>query len=70
MQALVTVNSAGIKINTCVNAKIWLINIYAIKYLSGILVIASVNVINLVIFESIQTMKIVNVEKKLVDKLI
>ena len=40
-------------INAGANTKNWLIKAYAIKDLSGILVIVSVNVINPVIFASI-----------------
>ena len=57
------------KITTGVNAKNWLIKVYAIKDLFGIQVIASVNVINHVMFVNIQTMKTVSVDK-LVDKLV
>ena len=41
-----------------------------IKYLFGIQVIVNVNVMNYVMLESIQIMKTVNAEKKLVDKLV
>ena len=44
--------------------------VYATKNLFGILVIASVNRKDLVILVSIETMKIVSAEKKLVDKLV
>ena len=53
MQALVTINNTGMKINVCVNAKNRLIKVYTIKDLSGILVIASMNVRNFVILENI-----------------
>ena len=58
------------KINVCVNVKNCLIKVYSIKYLFGILAIASVNVINLVILGNIQIIQIVKVEKKLVNKLV
>ena len=41
----VIINNVGIKINTDVNAKNWLIKECMIKYLFGILVIVSVDVI-------------------------
>ena len=41
-----------------------------IKYLFGIQVIVNVNVMNYVMLESIQIMKTVNAEKKLIDKLV
>ena len=50
-------------INVNVNVKNELIKVYVIKNIFGILVTASVNVINHVILVSIYTMKIVNVEK-------
>ena len=63
MQVLVTKNNAGIKINVVVNVKNWLIKAFVIKDLFEILVIVSVNVINLVILVSIYTVKIVNLGK-------
>ena len=53
MQVFVIMNKDGIMINADVNAKDWLIKVYAIKDLFGILVIVSVNVINCVILMSI-----------------
>ena len=70
MQVFVIINKGGMEINTDVNAKNWLTKVYAIKDLFGILVVVNVNVINLVILVSVQTMKIVSVEKKFVDKLV
>ena len=49
----VIINNVRMMINAGVNTKNWLIKAYAIKDLSGILVIVSVNVINPVIFASI-----------------
>ena len=46
MQVFVKINIGGMKINAGVKAKNWLIKVYAIKDLFGILVIVSVNVIN------------------------
>ena len=63
IQVFLTINNVGTKLNADVNAKNRLIKVYAIKDLFGIQVIANVNVINHVILVSIQTMKIVNVEK-------
>ena len=59
----VIINNAGIKINVGVNVKNWLIKVYVIKDLFGILVIASANVINLVILVNIYIIQIVNVGK-------
>ena len=63
----VVINNIGIKINVDVNAKNKLIKECVIKDLFGILVIVSVNVIKRVILVNVQTMKIVNAQKKLVD---
>ena len=49
----VIINNVGMMINAVVNANNSLIKAYAIKDLFGILVIVSVNVINLVISVSI-----------------
>ena len=59
----VIINSLGIKINADVNAKNQLIKDCMIKDLFRIVVIASVNVINHAMLESIQTMKIVTAKK-------
>ena len=53
MQAFVIINNVGIMINVGVNAKKYLIKMYAIKELLGILVTVSVNVINHVVLVSI-----------------
>ena len=50
-------------INVDANEKNWLIKVYAIKDILGILVIVSVNAINHAMLGSILIMKIVNVEK-------
>ena len=63
MQVFVRINKGGIKINADVNAKNGLTKVYAIKDLFGIPVTVGVNVINRVILVSIQTMKIISVEK-------
>ena len=63
----VVINNIGIKINVDVNAKNKLIKECVIKDLFGILVIVSVNVVKRVILVNVQTMKIVNAQKKLVD---
>ena len=48
MQVFVIINNVGTKINADVNAKNWLIKMYAITHIFGIQVIANVNVINIV----------------------
>ena len=53
MQVFVTINNVGTKINADVNAKNWLIKVYAIKDLFEIQVVANVNVINCVTLLSI-----------------
>ena len=63
MQAFVTLSKDGIMINAGVNVKNYLIKMYARKDLFGILVSVRVNVINHVILENIQTMKVASVEK-------
>ena len=63
IKLFVIVNKDGIKINVDVNAKNHLIKVYAIKDMFGIQVIASVNVINLVILVNIQIIQAVSVEK-------
>ena len=59
MQVFVIINVGGMKISVDVNVKNLLTKEYAIKDLIGILAIVNVNVINQVILENIQTMKIV-----------
>ena len=49
----VIINNTEMRINVGVNAKNWLIKVYAIKDLFGILVIVSANVIKPVILMSI-----------------
>ena len=70
MQVPVIINSVGTMINADVNAKNWLTQEYVIKDLFRIRVILNVSVINYAILKSIETMKAVNVEKKLVKKLV
>ena len=53
MQAFLTINFVGIKINAGVNAKNSFIKVYGIKDLFGIQVTANVNMINRVILVSI-----------------
>ena len=60
MQAFVIINNVGMIINAGVNAKNWLIKVYAAKDLFRILVTASTNVINHVMLVSIYTMKTIN----------
>ena len=49
----VIINNTELRINVGVNAKNWLIKVYAIKDLFGTLVIVSANVINPVMLMSI-----------------
>ena len=53
MQVFVTINKDGMKTNAAVNVKNLFAKKYVIKDLFGILVIVSVNVINLVMLENI-----------------
>ena len=68
MQLFVIINNVGIKTNVDANVKNQLRKEYVIMDLFGILVIVTVNVINRVMFRinsvNIQTMKVVNAEKK------
>ena len=57
------INNARMTINADVNAKNWLIKMYAIKDLFGIWLIVSANVINHVVLVNISTMKIVSAGK-------
>ena len=66
MQVFVTINKDGMKINAGVNAKNWLIKELAIKYLFGILVIMSLNVISHEVFMHEDC----KCKRKLVDKLL
>ena len=63
MQMLVIINNVGMMINVDANVKNWLIKVYAIKDMLGILVVVSVNAINHVMLASIWIMKTVSVEK-------
>ena len=63
MQVFLIINNNGIMRNVNVNVKNSLIKVYAINDIFGIIVIVNAKVINHVILVSIQTMKIVNVEK-------
>ena len=68
MQLFVIINNVGIKTNVDANVKNQLRKEYVIMDLFGILVIVTVNVINRMMFRinsvNIQTMKVVNAEKK------
>ena len=59
----VIIKNVGMIINAGVNAKNWLIKVYAIKNLFGILVTVSANVISLVTLVSIYTIKNVSAKK-------
>ena len=63
IQAFVIINNVGMMINAGENAKNLLRKVYAIRDLFGIQVIVSVNAINHVMLENIQTMKTASVEK-------
>ena len=63
MQAFVIINNVGMMINAGANAKNQLIKVYVVKDLFGILVVASVNVINHMMLMNIQTMKTVSAGK-------
>ena len=69
MQVFVITNNVGIKINIDVNVKNQLKKEDVIQDLFEILETMNVKVINHVMLENIQIMKIVNAEKKLVDKI-
>ena len=62
MQGFLTIN-VRMMINVGVNVKNWLIKVYVITDIFGILVIVSVNVINHVRLVSIWITKIVNIKK-------
>ena len=55
--------NVGIMINADINANNWLTKEHEINDLFGILVIVNINVINHVMLENIEVMKIVNVER-------
>ena len=63
MQVFVIINKHGMKINADVNAKNWLTKEYVIKDLIAVLAIMNVNMINRLMLENIQIIKIVSVEK-------
>ena len=63
MQVFVIISKGGIMINADVNAKNQLTKVYAITDLFRIQVIVNVNAINHVMFENIQMMKTIIVEK-------
>ena len=63
MQVFVMMSNLGIMINVDVNVKNLLTKEDIIKNLFGILLFVNLNVINHVTQDSIQTIKIVNVEK-------
>ena len=63
MQVFVMMSNLGIMINVDVNVKNLLAKEDIIKNLFGILLFVNLNVINHVTQDSIQTIKIVNVEK-------
>ena len=63
MPVFVVLNDIGIKINADVNVKNYLTKEYVIKDLFRIPVIVTVNVINYIMFESIQIIKTVSVER-------
>ena len=62
MQLFLIINNIGIMINADVNVKNSLIKEYVIKDLLGILVTVNVIVMNYVILESVQIIKIFNTE--------
>ena len=59
----IIINNVGMIINADANVKNWLIKVYAIKDMLGILVIVSVNVINRAMLVSVWIMKIVSAGK-------
>ena len=63
IKLFVIVNKDGININVGVNVKKYLMKVYAIKDMFGIQVIASVNMINLIILVNIQIIQSVSVDK-------
>ena len=70
IQFFVTTNSVKIKASVYMNAKSYLTEECVIRDLFGILVIVNVSAINYVMLESIQIIKILNAENKLVGKLV
>ena len=63
MQEFVMIRNVGIMINADINPNNWLTKEHEINDLFGILVIVNINVINHVMLENIEVMKIVNVER-------
>ena len=63
MQEFVMIRNVGIMINADINANNWLTKEHEINDLFGILVIVNINVINHVMLENIEVMRIVNVER-------
>ena len=63
MQVFVKINNAATRVNLDVNVKNCLSKVDAIKDLFGIIGVVNVNVMNFVMLENIQIMKIVNAEK-------
>ena len=63
MQEFVMIRNVGIMINADINANNWLTKEHEINDLFGILVIVNINVINHVMLENIEVIKIVNVER-------
>ena len=63
MQEFVMIRNVGIMINADINANNWLTKEHEINDLFGILVIVNINVINHVMLQNIEVMKIVNVER-------
>ena len=63
IQVFRIINNVGIMINADVNVNSWLTKKDVMKDLYGIQVIVNVNVINLLIFDNIKIVKIVNLEK-------
>ena len=53
MGVFVTINNAGMMTNAVVNSKNWLIKVYGIKDIFGILVIVNVNAIDHMMLENI-----------------
>ena len=63
MQVFLIIHKGRMKINADINAKNGLTKVYGIKDIFRIQVISNVNVMNHVMLDNIQIMKIVSVEK-------
>ena len=63
MQVFLIIRKGRMKINADINAKNGLTKVYGIKDIFRIQVISNVNVMNHVMLDNIQIMKIVSVEK-------